>query len=270
VQVLTAPFAMLVDACSYLASVGFLLAIRTRESAPGAHRQQRNFRREIAEGWHALMAPPLLRAIVVYQAMTTFFSYMRMALLVLFATRELGLGASVYGAANGIGGAGFLIGALVAGRIAAWRGPGPTIIGATAVAWLSLFFVPLAHGPVVLAALFLVLSQAGVSGGTAVYTVNQATVQQLLLPNRVMGRARATWRFVTWGTGPFGGLLAGALGGVIGLRSTLLFAAIGQALAVAWIWASPLRTLMAFPPPANTRAVATAAPTEIPISTTTD
>jgi MFS family permease len=251
VQVLTAPFAMVADACSYLASVGFLLAIRTRESAPAPPRGRRNFRREIVEGWHALMRPPLLRAIVLYQATTAFFNYMRTALLVLFATRELGIGASIYGAANGIGGVGFLIGALLAGRIAARYGPGPTIIGATVVAWLSLFFVPVAHGPVVLAALLLALSQAGVSGGTAVYTVNQATVQYLLLPNRVLGRARATWRFMTWGTGPFGGLLAGVLGGTIGLRSTLLLAAVGQGFALVWLWASPLRTLMVFPPSAD-------------------
>jgi MFS family permease len=251
VQLLTAPFAMIADACSYLASVTFLLAIRTREPAPMAPQGRRNFRREIVEGWHALMRPPLLRAIVLYQATTTFFSYMRMALLVLFATRELGIDASVYGAASGIGGVGFLIGALVAGRIAARYGPGPTIIGATMVAWLGLFFVPLAHGPVVLAALFLALSQAGVSGGTAVYTVNQATVQFLLLPNRVLGRARATWRFMTWGTGPFGGLLAGFLGGAIGLRGTLLLAGVGQVFALAWLWVSPLRTLMVFPPSAD-------------------
>ena len=76
----------------------------------------------------------------------------------------------------------------------------------------------------------------------AVFTVNQAVLQQLMIPNHLMGRTRAAWRFITWGTGPFGGLLAGALG----LRETLLVV-VGQAAAVVWLWASPLRGLRTLP-----------------------
>jgi len=251
VQVFTAPFALIADACSYLASVGFLLAIRTPEPAPAPQTTRRNFRGEIAAGWHALMGKPLLRAIVLYQATTSFFSQARISLLVLFATRDLGIGPALYGLANGIGGVGFLVGALMAGRIAQRRGTGPTIIGATAVAAVSVCLIPLASGLVALAAALLLLSQAGASGATAVYTVNQASLQQVMIPNHLMGRSRATWRFITWGTGPFGGLLAGVLAGVIGLRQTLLIAAVGQIAAVAWVWASPLRSLQALPPLAD-------------------
>lgn len=247
VQLLTAPFALIADACSYLVSVGFLLAIRTPEPAPATHTMRRDFRGEVAAGWRALTREPLLRAIVYYAATSSFFTTMRFTLLVLFATRDLGIGPALYGAANGIGGVGFLVGALVAGRIAQRRGPGPTIIGATAVAGMSLLFIPLASGPVVIAAGMLLLAQAGSSGAMAVFTVNQAVLQQLMIPNHLMGRTRATWRFITWGTGPFGGLLAGALGGAIGLRETLLVAVAGQAAGVAWLWASPLRHLRTQP-----------------------
>ena len=179
------------------------------------------------------MGEPLLRALVFYAATSSFFTTMRFTLLVLFATRSLGIGPALYGVANGIGGVGFLIGALVAGRIAQRRGPGPTIIGATAVAGMSLLLIPLASGPVVIVAGMLLLAQAGSSGAMAVFTVNQAVLQQLMIPNHLMGRTRATWRFITWGTGPFGGLLAGALGGAIGLRETLLVVVVGQAAAIA-------------------------------------
>ena len=50
VQLLTAPFALIADACSYLVSVGFLLAIRTPEPAPATHTMRRDFRGEVAAG----------------------------------------------------------------------------------------------------------------------------------------------------------------------------------------------------------------------------
>jgi hypothetical protein len=42
---------------------------------------------------------------------------------------------------------------------------------------------------------------------------------------------------------PLGGLLGGGLGEVIGLRPTLLLAALGEMLAVLWLLLSPMRSL---------------------------
>jgi hypothetical protein len=42
---------------------------------------------------------------------------------------------------------------------------------------------------------------------------------------------------------PLGGLLGGALGSAVGVRATLLVAAIGQSLAFLWTFFSPLRSL---------------------------
>jgi hypothetical protein len=53
----------------------------------------------------------------------------------------------------------------------------------------------------------------------------------------------ASMRFLVWGTLPLGGLLGGALGSAVGVRATLLVAAIGQSLAFLWVFFSPLRSL---------------------------
>jgi hypothetical protein len=42
---------------------------------------------------------------------------------------------------------------------------------------------------------------------------------------------------------PVGGLLGGALGSTVGVRTSLLVAAVGQSLAFLWVFFSPLRSL---------------------------
>ena len=57
----------------------------------------------------------------------------------------------------------------------------------------------------------------------------------------------ATMRFLVWGTLPLGALLGGALGSAIGVRHTLLVAAIGGCLPVLPVFFSPLRRLRELP-----------------------
>jgi predicted MFS family arabinose efflux permease len=54
-------------------------------------------------------------------------------------------------------------------------------------------------------------------------------------------------RFIMWGVTPFGALAGGLLGSTIGLRPTLLIAALGVLLAFAWVAASPVRPLATVP-----------------------
>jgi hypothetical protein len=53
--------------------------------------------------------------------------------------------------------------------------------------------------------------------------------------------------FIVWGIVPLGGLLGGGLGETIGLRLTLLLAALGEILAVLWLLFSPMRSLQEQP-----------------------
>jgi hypothetical protein len=53
----------------------------------------------------------------------------------------------------------------------------------------------------------------------------------------------ATMQVIGLSVAPLGGLLGGALGEVIGLRGTLIVAAVGEILSVSWLLLSPLRTL---------------------------
>ena len=87
------------------------------------------------------------------------------------------------------------------------------------------------------------------SFGGVLYNVNQVSFRQRLCPDRLLGRMNATMRFLVWGVLPIGALIGGAIGTSIGLRPTLWLAVVGQALAGAWLLASPMRQLRDFPDP---------------------
>jgi hypothetical protein len=57
----------------------------------------------------------------------------------------------------------------------------------------------------------------------------------------------ATMRFMVWGTMPLGAFLGGVLGSLIGVRPTLLVAAVGGGLSFLPVLLSPLRTMRDLP-----------------------
>ena len=63
----------------------------------------------------------------------------------------------------------------------------------------------------------------------------------------MQGRMNATMRFIVWGTIPIAGLLGGALGDLIGLRSTIWVAAIGALVAFVPLLVTPLLGIREMP-----------------------
>jgi hypothetical protein len=59
----------------------------------------------------------------------------------------------------------------------------------------------------------------------------------------------ATMRFIVWGTIPFGQILGGFLGGIIGLRETIWIGAIGGLFAFVPVFLSPVRDIREMPSP---------------------
>ena len=66
------------------------------------------------------------------------------------------------------------------------------------------------------------------------YAVNALTLRQVTTPPRMLGRVNATLHVVERGVIPFGALAGGILGDAIGLRPTLLIAAVGIAFGAVW------------------------------------
>jgi MFS family permease len=99
----------------------------------------------------------------------------------------------------------------------------------------------------------LMLAGFAMSAGGQVCAVNVMTTRQVMAPDHLLGRVNASFRFIGLGLSPFGSLLGGALGAILGLRSGLLIAVIAMFLGPLILLASPvrhLRTLPAAPPEA--------------------
>ena len=244
IQALTAPYAVLVDAVSFLWSASWVSAIRAKQPKP-ERSPDRNLRREIAEGAKFVLGNRLLRAIAMCTATSNLFSNMSFAVYYILLARQLDLSAGVIGLLTSIAAIGGLIGSLAATRITARFGQGPTIWMSIVVGLPVAFILPFMHRDWTL--VLFAVGQIVWWGSSVVYNITQVSFRQGLCPPHLLGRMNATMRFLVWGTIPLGAFIGGVLGSTIGVRQTLLVAAIGGCLAVLPVFFSPLRHMRDLP-----------------------
>ena len=242
VGAIRAPYAIAVDAASFVASALFMMRIERVEALPDSSGSPRRMRAEILDGLRYVVRHPLMRPMMIYVASNNFFTSMIGSILLVFAVRHLHLTAATVGLVFSLANIGVLAGALLSTRLVRTFGVGPTLIGLSAAGGLAWVFVPLASGSVAIP--FLVLAQF-VFGFCAIATnITGITLLQAITPDRMLGRMNASRRFVVWGVIPFGGLAGGALGSSIGLRPTLWLGAVGASVTFIPMLLSPVRRVM--------------------------
>jgi MFS family permease len=241
IQLLTAPFAIVLDACTFFASALMLRRIRAPRDV--AHEGARaSVTAEIVEGLKLVWNNRTLLALAWLAALWQILHHMQMAVLILFATRDLGLSAGAIGLTYAFGGVGCMLAAMLAERLSARFGVGPGIVHGlilTALGWQAFGLVSGTPGiaTVALGVAMLVFDFGGV-----LYGINYLSLRQAITPDRLLGRMTATMRFLTVAAAPLGSLAGGALATVIGLRATLLtVGALGLVLATAAVLWSPVR-----------------------------
>jgi len=251
VEALTAPYAILADAASFLGSGLFIIRIRKHEerTAPARTAEEKpSLWTELKEGLHFVLGNPNLRAQAGCTATSNFFSQFAFAIIVVFFVRELGLSPGVIGISISLGSVGALAAALTATRISGRFGIGPTTI-ASGLLWgpatLLIAFAPAGN----MAIPFLVAGELAIGFAGVVYNIVQVSYRQAICPPELQGRMNSVMRFIVWGTIPLGSLIGGALAGWIGLRETMVVGAVGTALAILWIVFSPQRHLRELPEP---------------------
>jgi len=245
IQTLTAPVAILLDALSFVISGGLISLIGSQEHHHHA-KSRLPVLTEVREGLGIVFGSPFLRSIAACTGTWNLFSTARSALLILFLNRELGLGPAKIGILFSIGNVAGLLGAIAAGRVAQTVGVGRAIVGAASLGGFAA--IPIALASARTAVPLFILSGAFSFFGP-VYNINQVSLRQAITPQRVQGRMNATMRFIVSGTMPLGGLLGGALGNAVGLRSAIWVTAIGSLLPFLPVFFSPVRRLRAIPEP---------------------
>lgn len=245
VQAIGGPYAVAVDAATFLVSAGAVRSISAEVAPPDRHSESPSLRAEIGEGLRFVLGHPMLRAIAATTSTANLFGTMAVAIQVIFLVRTIGLGSGAIGLLFSAGSVGGIVGALTAPALARRLGSARVTIWAIGVSGGGGFLLPLTHrGPTV--ALFAIGTVFG-AFGAVVYNVNQVSFRQALCPPELLGRMNATMRFLVWGSMPVGGTLGAVIGSHIGLRTTLWIAAAGALSSTGWLLASPLRTLRDFP-----------------------
>jgi MFS family permease len=251
IGILRAPFAIVVDAVSFVVSALFVFAIRRPEPPIVPHDEatgpRPSMRGEIAAGLRYVTGHRWLRSIAATTGTSNFFSNVMGAILILFLVRERGFSAETLGFAFSIGSAGVLVAALTASRISARLGVGRTLV-------LSALGFSIAGLPVAIASdawLFPAVAASGFIAGFfgVAWNINQISLRQAITPARMQGKMNATMRFIVWGTIPLGTIVGGFLASMIGLHNTIWVGAIGGLIAFVPVALSPVRHLKEMPEP---------------------
>ena len=246
VQLLTAPIAILIDAFSFVVSAVSVWLIQAPEQAPVCG-ERASMRREVAEGLLAVLRHPLLRVLAACTLSKEFFSGVYGALVIFYMVRDLGFAPGILGTIWAVGGISSLAGAMATGGVTRRLGIGPAMIVGLLLSSIAMFFIPLAQGATLTAALLLILQQISGDGPATIYQINEVSLRQAITPERLLGRVNASAEFLRLSATLAGSLLGGLIGGWIGVRSMLFVASFGTLLSTFWLVYSPIRALRKCP-----------------------
>jgi MFS family permease len=242
VQLLKAPYALLVDSLSFLFSAAFLSSIDPVEPVI-----------EVAEKGHVvagvryIVTSPVMRSSLLATATINLFNFVFHALFILYAVRSLGVRPATLGIVLGAGAIGGLIGSFVTSRLGHALGIGPTYILGCILFPVPLVLVPLAGGPYWLVLAMLFFAEFGAGLGVMILDINVGAIIYARTPDRIRARAAGAFRFINYGVRPVGALFGGLLGGAIGVREAILVTTVAAIGGVLFLLGSPVLRLRDLP-----------------------
>ena len=241
VQLIGAPFAILVDAISFAVSAISLGLIRRPEPERPARVSTTPIRDEIVEGLrvvrrHPLLLPLVLRSVIAHVA-GSFYG----VLYTIYLIQDLHLSPLLLGVVVSAGGVGSLVGSFMASRVIGRLGFGPALIWTAIGASIVGVLTPLAGGPLALAVLMVFVPQLLGDGLQTIEGVAELSLIQGMVPDHILGRVNATLEVFSHGIAyPLGALLAAALASWIGVRAGIAIGWAGMAGSILLLVLSPL------------------------------
>jgi MFS family permease len=249
IAVITAPYAIVADAISFVVSSVFMVTMRHREQPP--RHDESNPRPkmwpQVKEGLNWVVRHPWLRAIAACTGTSNFFSSCAFAIVLLYMVRVLHLSSYEVAAVFAVGSAGSILASLVTNRISKRLGVGPTIIATITVSSIAGLGYPLAPKSFPLP--LLMLAGFGFGFGAIAYNITQVSLRQAITPERLQGRMNAAMRWIVWGTIPLGTLLGGGIATWFSLRTAIWVGALGQMFAFTPVLFGSLKQVREMPEP---------------------
>jgi MFS family permease len=226
-----------VDAVSYLAVVGSLLAMRGIRPRPA--RVASGVFADFRDGFRYVARFPAIRTILLLLAVVSLSGFPYVVLMPVFAREVLGGGPHTLGLLMAASGVGALTGALWLAARPSVLGLGRVVVVAGAICGIGLAGFGLSRW------LWLSLPMVvGVGGGMMVQMAGSNTLVQTLVDEDKRGRVMSFYTLAFFGMAPFGSLLAGGLATWIGAPMTVVACGAVSLLGVA-VFASKLPALRA-------------------------
>ncbi|MFJ4880311.1 MFS transporter [Streptomyces sp. NPDC088745] len=236
---------VLADALSFVVSAVLISRMRIPEAAT-APRTRTSLARDIADGVRYVARQPTIRTVIAALSTLSFGLAVMNTYWAYYLLDRLGASPPVFGVIMGVGGAGGVAGALLAPRIAARIGIGPTIIVGFAVSPLAqmplLCAGPSLRWQIVLAATLAVQLFWATASGTS-----QRSLRQALCDPDFQGRMQSASTTLTAGARPLAAATAGGLVLLLDVRATLAIGALLQVVPIVLLLASPIRALRTIP-----------------------
>ncbi|MFG1819722.1 MFS transporter [Kribbella sp. NPDC049174] len=242
VQLVTAPFAILFDAVSYVVSAVASYLIREPRRV-SAERSEVH----LTAGLRAIFGSPVLAPLVVSAAVGAIAGSLQGPLIVLYLVRELHWAPALVGVAITAFGVAAVVGSLVAPVWIRLVGVGRGYLTGQFVASLAGAALAVGFAPLVF------LGQAFAGLGMSLFAVPQRALRQSLVEPHQLAQVNATWRTLVIGGQSVGALTSGLLATTIGLRPTLVLSTTAMLGATLIGLLSPLRTLHYLPEPVSPR-----------------
>ncbi|MRW86906.1 MFS transporter [Pseudoduganella sp. FT26W] len=241
IQWLSAPYAVLLNAFGFLASIALLRNLKASDPKPPP--SNKHPLRDIHDGFLFIWNQSLLRTLAWASGCWHMLIYGFAALHVIFATRELGMSAGMLGIAQMIGGIGVLVSSLLLKPLSRRYGPAGAMLcgmGFCAFAFIvtplipaNLFGHPLASAVACAAMSFFL------DCGVMLFLMPYGAMRQKATPDEYLGRIVSTMRFLTVATAPLGSLTAGYLGEHFSVRTGMACVAVGGILLTLFLSLSP-------------------------------
>ena len=225
VALFTAPVTLLADAASFVGSAALIASARRAEPRFEPDPTPRRIRDELTAGIRFLRRERLVAAVVATITINNFSRNIGLAIAILYLIDVAEVEPAAVAIMFALGNTGFLAGALVARRLTARIGMGPTMHAGIALFGPSMLLFALA--PTSLAGVAFTLMLFANGCGIAVHNVNQVTVRQVLTPDRLRARVMSVIRLFGFGAVPLGTLVGGIIGELVGLRAALVVSGLG-------------------------------------------
>lgn len=159
---------------------------------------------EIKEGVLWLWRHPLLRPMAIILGLQNMLLMLGFSTIVLFAQEILDVSALVFALIMAAAAVGGILGSLLAPRISKAMGSGPSLAMTLLTGSVTALVIGLASIWPVVWVMFAAGSFVGV-----VWNVITVSLRQTIIPDRLLGRVNAVYRFFAWGLIPVGALLGG-------------------------------------------------------------